>query len=77
MKPVPGGTPAPAFRMFLGGCDALGAEQFGDAQGVVYESDLPDLLVELGRAAAAAGENWETWHTAHADEMKEILAKYL
>ena len=77
VKPVPGSTPAPAFRMFLGGSDALGAEKFGDAQGVVYESDLPDLLVELGRAAAAAGENWETWHTAHADEMKEILAKYL
>lgn len=77
VKPVPGSTPAPAFRMFLNGNDALGAEKFGDLQGVVYESDLPAMLVELGQAAAAAGENWESWHTTHADEMKTILAKYL
>ena len=77
VKPVPGGKPAPAFRMFLNGNDALGAEQFGEVQGFVYETDLPALLVELGKAAAAAGQDWQTWHTTHAEELKNILAKYL
>ena len=76
VKPVPGSKPAPAFRMFLNGSDALGAEQFGDFVGTVYEDQLPALLVELGQAAAAAGQNWESWHTAHPEELKAILAKY-
>lgn len=76
VKPVPGGKPAPAFRMFLNGSDALGAEQFGDFVGTVYEDQLPALLVELGQAAAAAGQDWESWHTAHPEELKAILAKY-
>lgn len=76
VKPVPGGKPAPAFRMFLNGNDDLGAERFGDVVGFVYEDQLPALLVELGQAAAAAGQDWESWHTAHADEMQAILAKY-
>lgn len=76
VKPVPGGKPAPAFKMFLGGCDALGTEHFGDAVGVVYEEQLPALLVELGRAAAAAGQSWEGWRAAHPDQLQEILAKY-
>ena len=77
VKPVPGDKSAPAFRMFLNGNDALGAEQFGEVQGFVYERDLPALLVELGQAAAAAGQDWQTWHTTHAEELKNILAKYL
>ena len=76
VKPVPGGKPAPAFKMFLNGTDTLGAEQFGEAVGVVYEDQLPALLVELGQAAAAAGQDWESWHTTHADELQTILAKY-
>ena len=76
VKPVPGGKPAPAFKMFLNGTDTLGAEQFGEAVGVVYEDQLPALLVELGQAAAAAGQDWKSWHTTHADELQTILAKY-
>lgn len=76
VKPVPGGKPAPAFRMFLGGSDAMGNEHFGEPVGVVYEEQLPALLVELGQAAAAAGQDWESWHTTHDDELKAILAKY-
>ena len=28
---------------------------------------LPALLVELGQAAAAAGQNWQTWSAADPD----------
>mgnify|MGYP000451807376 CR=1 FL=1 len=50
VKAVPGGKPAPAFAIFLGGSDALGHAHFGDTIGTVYEEQLPALLVELGQA---------------------------
>lgn len=77
VKPVPGGKPAPAFKMFLNGSDAAGDARFGEAVGVVLEEQLPALLVELGQAAADARQDWERWHTGHADQLQAILAKYL
>ena len=77
VKPVPGDKPAPAFRMFLGGVDALGKEQFGEPVGVVYEEQLPALLVDLGRAAADAGLDWAAWRAARPDELQAVAAKYL
>lgn len=75
VKPVPGGKPVPAFRLFLGGADALGRERFGEPVGFVREDQLPDLLVDLGRAAAGSG--WAAWRAARPDELQAILAKYL
>ena len=75
VKPVPGGKPVPAFRLFLGGADALGRERFGEPAGFVREDQLPDLLVDLGRAAAGSG--WAAWRAARPDELQAILAKYL
>jgi len=68
------GKPEPAFKLFLGGSDALGAARFGEASAVILERDVPALLVELGRAASGAG--WEQWSAGHADELKAIIAKY-
>ena len=34
-------------------------------------------LVELGKAAAAAGQSWEAWSADHAAERDAIIAKYL
>ena len=71
------GKPAPAFAIFLGGSDALGHAHFGDTIGTVYEEQLPALLVELGQAAAAAGQNWQTWSAADPDAVNSIIAKYV
>lgn len=68
--------PQPAFRMFLGGSDALGAARFGEAGAVILEKDIPALLVELGKAAAAAGQTWAQWSEEHTAERDEIIAKY-
>ena len=67
--------PMPAFKMTLNGSDALGAARFGEEVGTVLESDLPALLVELGKAAAADG--WDAWFAAHSDQAKDIIARYL
>mgnify|MGYP000649704369 CR=1 FL=1 len=36
-----------------------------------------ELLVELGQAAAAAGQNWQTWSAADPDAVNSIIAKYV
>ena len=68
--------PQPAFRMFLGGSDALDAARFGEAGAVILERDIPALLVELGRVAAAAGQPWEQWAETHREELNAIVARY-
>ena len=68
--------PQPAFKMLLSGTDELGGARFGQEVGTVLEADLPALLVELGKAAAAAGQNWDQWSAGHAAERDAIIAKY-
>ena len=68
--------PQPAFKMFLNGTDELGRAQFGQEVGTILESDLPTLLVELGRAAQAAGQGWDQWSRDHAQERDAIIARY-
>ena len=69
--------PQPAFKMFLNGTDQLGQARFGQEVGTVLEADLSALLVELGQAAASAGQGWERWSADHAAERDAIIAKYL
>ena len=73
VRPVDG-KPVPAFRMFLGGSDVLGAARFGEPLAVILEKDVPTLLVELGRAAADMG--CTSWSEQHGDELRSIVAKY-
>jgi len=68
--------PQPAFKLSLGGSDQLGGARFGEGSATILESDLPALLVDLGRAAAAAGQNWAQWSADHARERDEIIARY-
>lgn len=69
--------PQPAFRLFLGGSDALDEARFGEAGAVILERDIPALLVELGRAAAAAGQTWAQWSETHREDLNAIVAKYV
>ena len=70
------GKPQSAFKMFLGGSDAFGKAVFGEPVAVILESELPAMLVELGRAAAAAGQSWSEFKAAHEAEILAIIAKY-
>ena len=38
--------------------------------------DIPALLVELGRAAAAQGQSWAQWSESHREDLNAIVAKY-
>lgn len=68
--------PMPAFKMFLGGSDALGDARFGEPAATILEKDIPAMLVELGQAASAAGSTWERWTKDHSEELNAIVAKY-
>ncbi|MCI9120315.1 MAG: nitrite/sulfite reductase [Oscillibacter sp.] len=68
------GKAQPAFKLYLGGSDALDDARFGEAGAMILEKDLPNFLVELGRAAAETG--WDQWFPTHGDQLKAIVAKY-
>ena len=69
-------VPIPAFRMYLGGSDKVGKARFGQCVATILEKHLPAMLVELGRAAAAQGQDWQSWSDSHAQERDAIIAKY-
>lgn len=56
-----------AFRIFLGGTDTLGKAKFGDFIATVYETDLPAMFVELGKAGFSSLSD---------AQVKEIIGKY-
>ena len=68
------GKPQPAFKMFMGGSDALGNAKFGEEGPVILEKDIPAMLVELGKAASAQG--WVKWSSENKDILDDIIAKY-
>lgn len=73
VKPVDG-KPQPAFKLFLGGSDALGGARFGEPTATILEKDIPAMLVELGKAASELG--WERWSAEHAAERDAVIARY-
>lgn len=70
------GKAVSAFKMFLGGTDALGKAKFGAETAVITEDDLPAFLVELGKAAAAKELRWGEYAAANSEEVSAIIAKY-
>jgi ferredoxin-nitrite reductase len=68
------GKPQPAFKMFMGGSDALGNAKFGEEGPVILEKDIPAMLVELGKAASAQG--WVKWSSENKNILDDIIAKY-
>lgn len=69
--------PMSAYMLYAGGCDAQGAERFGQEQGMMLEQDIPAFLGELGRAVRAADGTFAQWYPAHEAEFKEIAARYI
>ena len=71
------GKPQAAFTFFLGGDPRQGREAMGRELGVMLEEDVPAFLVELGKAAAASGMDFEAWRQAEPEAVERIAAAYL
>lgn len=67
----------PAFAVFAGGCDLQGEEQFASDIGVMFTTDIPKFLIELGQTIRDAGSTYEKWINGHQDEFRAIAAKYV
>lgn len=70
--------PQPAFNLFVGGSSAREEERFGESLGSMLAVDIPEFLVELGKAIAASDTPvYEQWYEKHPDELREIAGKYI
>lgn len=69
--------PLPAFLMYEYGDDRQGEERFAKEVGVVLQSDIPALLVELGRKVMDSGLTWKEWVKANPDGIRETAAQWL
>lgn len=63
--------------MYVGGCEKKGSEAFGRDMGIIKETDIPQMLVEIGRAVTAAGMDYEAWIKEYESELEEIVKKYV
>lgn len=75
-KPSPDG-PKFSFTIYDNGCDLLGQEHFGEEMGAIYADDIPEFLVDLGKAVKESGLKYEEFRAKHPDKWKEILEKYI
>lgn len=67
----------PVFTLHLLGSDRQGAERFGEKPGVMLEKDIPDFLIEAGKAAEAAGMSFREWNEEYPGALKKTAEKYL
>ncbi len=67
----------PVFTLHLSGSDKQDAERFGDKPGVILEKDIPEFIIEVGRAAEASEMSFHEWNEAYPGELKKIAARYL
>lgn len=66
-----------AFALFENGTEKLGEERFGKELGVMFEKDIPDFLVELGRAVADKDVSYEVFRDTYPEQFMEIVDKYV
>ena len=71
------GKMEPAFMMFMNGSPVQGQEKFGDEIGVVLEAQIPEMLVKIGSAAAAAGMDYKTYAAEQPEALQAIIAQYI
>jgi sulfite reductase (ferredoxin) len=67
----------PAFVLHINGSDVQGKEVMGEEVGIIFESEIPEFLVKLGKAVESEGLDYAQWNLKHPDGIKEIAKEYL
>lgn len=75
-KPVDG-KPQATFVLFVNGEDRQGEEKMGRELGMIPETRIPEFLVELGKAVAASGIDYEAWNSGNPKGLEQIASGYL
>lgn len=69
-------VPTPAFKVFRGGNEEIGHEQFGVEVGVIISDRIPHFFVELGTILTHAHLPFREWIKDHAEEFDELVANF-
>ncbi|MGN0154112.1 MAG: nitrite/sulfite reductase [Lachnospiraceae bacterium] len=75
-KPTKNG-PEFAFAVYENGSEKLGEEQFGRDLGIMLERDIPEFLVELGRAIDKENLTFQEFQKKYPDRITEIAKPYV
>ena len=70
------GKMAPAFALFVNGCELQGKERMAREAGVIQDIAIPAFLVELGKAVAADGMDFASWYEKNIEKFDLIAAEY-
>lgn len=70
------GKPQPAFILYVNGCDIQGKEVFGHEVGTILASDIPDFIVELGKAVENSGKDFNSWNDEEG-KIEKIAEKFV
>lgn len=71
------GIVVPAFNMFIDGSHFQNRERFGDSVGVFAESDIVDMLEEIGKTVTKSGKDFKSWFTNDRGTFTIIVGKYV
>lgn len=67
----------PGFVISVNGCEAQGRERFGDEPGVMAADDIPDFIVELGKAVTDMGVSYGEFVEKAPEKITELINKYI
>lgn len=76
VRQTPNG-PKPAFAVYEQGNDSFGTETFGTDLGVMLEEEIPEFLVELGKAITDVGTTYDSFVKNNRDTFVSIVEKYI
>ncbi|MDO4266920.1 MAG: nitrite/sulfite reductase [Eubacteriales bacterium] len=72
------GKPAPAYVLYVNGCELQGREQMGRELGTMLETDIPVFLVKLGRTVAESGaESYAVWNEEHPEALEALASQWI
>lgn len=66
-----------AWLLTINGCELQGKETFGKEVGVIFETEVPEFLVALGKAVADSGMNFPEWLKENPEEIFKIAEPFI
>lgn len=69
--------PLPGFAVSISGNDEQGNENFGEELGVMASDDIPEFVIELGKAVTESGMDYEKFASEKESVLREIINKYV
>ena len=66
-----------AWLLTINGCELQGKETFGKEVGVIFETEVPNFLVALGKAVSDSGMNFPDWLKKNPEGILRIAEPFI